>query len=70
MAYELCLTVLMYLYVCVYVVLGFADSHPQCGHHVSDAGRLAERGPEQHHQADALYHGGLARGPAQTHRPA
>lgn len=38
---------------------GISDGDPQRRHHVPDAGGLEERGPEQHHQADSLHHGGL-----------
>lgn len=41
---------------------GISDCDKQRWHHLSDAGGLEECGPEQHHQADTLHHGGLAGG--------
>lgn len=41
---------------------GISDCDKQCRHHLPNAGGLEERGPEQHHQADTLHHGGLAGG--------
>lgn len=41
---------------------GVSDCNKQCRYHIPNAGGLEERGPEQHHQADTLHHGGLAGG--------
>lgn len=41
---------------------GVADGDQQRRHHLPNAGGLEECGPEQHHQADTLHHGGLAGG--------
>lgn len=48
---------------------GVADGDPQCRHHLSDDGGLEERGPEQHHQADTLHHGGHMGGAPAAHHP-
>lgn len=53
----------------VYLSAGVAHRDKQRRHHLSDAGGLEECGPEQHHQADTLHHGGLPRGAQAAYCP-
>lgn len=48
---------------------GVKDCDQQRRHHLSNAGGLEECGPEQHHQADTLHHGGLTRGAQAAYYP-
>lgn len=65
------------IWVCVYVILvlliylspGIKDGDKQHWHHLPNARGLEECGPEQHHQADTLHHGGLTRGAQAAHYP-